>query len=89
MAGRSPEITATDTTADWLRKRFPNNKGSVRTATTEETDLLNEYRQACEEFDQAEKQNETEVAYSAGRVQVPLIRRGRSCTQSSLLTPPG
>jgi hypothetical protein len=32
---------------------------------------------------------ETEVAYSAGRVQFSLIRRGRSCTQSSLLTPPG
>ncbi len=55
LNGKAPEITATDSTLEWLKKRFPDNDGALRTPTLEEEDLLNCYRLADEEFDIAEK----------------------------------
>lgn len=58
VAGVAPEITATDTTTEWLKKRFPKNDGAVRLAGEEEIALLDEYRGAYEDYKIAEKLND-------------------------------
>jgi putative phage-type endonuclease len=89
VANKPPEITATDTTAEWLKKRFPKNDGAIRHATEEEIGLLLQYKTAQELFEVQEKRRDDVemrvktvigdsdgLSFSGGYVSYKLVKGG-------------
>lgn len=56
LGNKAPAITATDTTTEWLKRRFPRNNGALRDATGEEITLLLDYKARKEALKSQDKQ---------------------------------
>lgn len=58
LGGKAPEVTATDSTLEWLKKRFPMNDGKIRHAADEEVVILERYRECQDQFEIVEKRRD-------------------------------